>query len=177
MPLHTKLTAALIGSGWDEETVEDLLSDQESETSDAGGVASASVRAETFAQEHLGRVDTEGRRPLIPRSPSPETFEFLEVYAGCSHLSKTMVKLGLRVLPPIELRDGWDLQDRSLFWGIMGLVRSGRVRFIWLAPPCTTFSLARNPKLRSTTQPWGLNLLENDTLTAIFMLARRCFWP
>ena len=34
---------------------------------------------------------------------------------------------------------------------------------LWLAPPCTTFSLARCPKLRSKHEPWGFDMLDPTT--------------
>lgn len=40
------------------------------------------------------------------------------------------------------------------------MVHAGRIRFLWWAPPCTTFSLARCPELRSLLEPWGFSLLK-----------------
>ena len=74
-------------------------------------------------------------------------------------LSLAMKKKGFSVLPPIELKQGFDMCERPLFLALLGLVRIGRIRFIWVAPPCTTFSLARTPKLRSLKVPWGFDLL------------------
>ena len=54
--------------------------------------------------------------------------------------------------------------EQKLFWGLLGLCRSGKVRFLWWAPPCTTFSLARSPKLRSLRAAWGFNLLDEATM-------------
>ena len=46
----------------------------------------------------------------------------------------------------------------------MRLIQRKQIRFLWFAPPCTTYSLARTPKLRSLKQPWGFHLLDRDTL-------------
>ena len=44
------------------------------------------------------------------------------------------------------------------------MIRCGRIRFVWLAPPRTSFSPARTPKLRSLKQPWGFQLLDKATM-------------
>ena len=49
--------------------------------------------------------------------------------------------------------------EQKLFSGLLGMC--GKVRFLWWAPPCTTFSLARSPKR------WGgggFNLLDEATM-------------
>ena len=73
-----------------------------------------------------------------------------------------MVKEGFRVGPPIELKAWWDL-DRTLFQLVLHLSSHGRIGMIWLGPPCTTFSLARCPRLRSLASPWGFDALDLDT--------------
>ena len=73
-----------------------------------------------------------------------------------------MLEAGFTVGPPIELKEGWDLESQDLFEFLMRLCFAGRIGFLWLGPPCATYSLARCPKLRSTTQSWGLNVLDPD---------------
>ena len=110
----------------------------------------------------------ESEQPVeLAAVPSPfpfEVFDFLEVYSGRGRLSATWSKQGFRVLPPLELKSGWDLVDPELFLSVLRLVRGGFVRFLWLGPPCTTFSLARCPKLRSLKKPWGHDLVERATV-------------
>ena len=73
-----------------------------------------------------------------------------------------MLEAGFTVGPPIDLKEGWNLENQDLFEFLMRLCFAGRIGFLWLGPPCTTYSLARCPKLRSTTQPWGFNVLDPD---------------
>ena len=94
------------------------------------------------------------RRPLYE-----QPVDFLEMYSGCSVMTSCFEKAGCSVLPPLELKKGFDLRDQKLFWGVLSFVRAGKVRFVWWAPPCTTFSLARCPKLRSLFEAWGFDLL------------------
>ena len=90
-------------------------------------------------------------------------FDFLEIYAGTAGVSKAMLQAGFTVGPPIELKQGWDLSDSSLFELIFRLAWAGRIGFIWLGPPCTTYSLARAPRLRSSSAAWGFDTLNIDT--------------
>ena len=160
MPMLSQTSAALKGSGWDEEVVQDWFSDSSGPEEESGEPA---AEFEAFAEGCLRREDTDGRRPLIPPSLGEGPFDFLEVYSGCGLMTKCWALQGFRVLPPLELKEGWDLRSRDLFWGILGLIRGGRVRFLWWAPPCTTYSLARSPKLRSLSCPWGFDLLDVST--------------
>ena len=80
-------------------------------------------------------------------------------------MTQAWIKRGFTVLPPIELRGGHDMRDQKLFWAILGLARAGKIRCVWWAPPCTTFSLARTPKLRSLEEAWGFRPF--DLVTAI----------
>ena len=89
--------------------------------------------------------------------------DFIEVYAGSAKLSKSMCALGFRVGPPIELKQGWDMASESLFLLLLQLSKEGRIGLLWLGPPCTTFSLARFPRLRSAQLPEGLDVLDPDT--------------
>ena len=74
-----------------------------------------------------------------------------------------MAKEGFRVLPPLDLKEGFDLMDPHLFLAVLGLVRKRLIKIIWVAPPCTTFSLAQTPKLRSLERPWGFDWFEKHT--------------
>ena len=97
------------------------------------------------------------------RLQSLSEFDFLEIYAGTVGVSKAMLQAGFTVGPPIELKQGWDLSDSSLFELIFRLAWAGRIGFIWLGPPCTTYLLARAPRLRSSSAEWGFEILNIDT--------------
>ena len=163
----SRLTAALKGSGWDEEAALELVEDSEPEAGDLaeGGVfEQGGTSAAAFADSFLRRAETESWRLPVPGRLSEGPYDFLELYSGCSRMSGAWAKQGFCVLPPIEFKRGWDMCEQTLFWGLLGLCRSGKVRFLWWAPPCTTFSLARSPKLRSLRAAWGFNLLDEATM-------------
>ena len=89
--------------------------------------------------------------------------DFLELYAGSAGMSKAMLAAGFSVGPPIELQEGWNLADESLFRLVLQMCAAGRVGLVWVGPPCTTYSLARHPRLRSSEQPWGIDPLDPET--------------
>ena len=84
--------------------------------------------------------------------------DFVEVYAGTAGLSRAMAAEGFVVGPPIEVKDGWDMVQPELLQLLLRLTLAGRISVLWLGPPCTTCSLARHPRLRSSEQPWGFDL-------------------
>ena len=163
-PLLSSLSAALKGSGWGEEEAENWLDTESLCSEGADGVEEPC--SASFGEDFLSLARARGWRPPegLPLSVSDPVFDFLELYAGGKQMSASWTQQGFSVLPPVELKDGWDLRDQDLFFGLMRLVARGGVRFVWSAPPSTTFSLARSPKLRSLTCPWGYHLLDADTL-------------
>ena len=167
-PLLSKVSASLKGSGWDEEVVEDLLAESEPEAGIQGGESAAfEVQPQSpasFAEGYLNTCAWHGWRPAVPSQLGEGAFDFLEVYSGCARMTAAWAKEGFRVLPPLELKQGYDLTEQRLFWGVLGMLRCRRVKFVWLVPPCTTFSLARSPKLRNLLQPWGFQLLDKATM-------------
>ena len=102
---------------------------------------------------------------LRVRDMSTEGFrlDFLEVYSGSASISASMLESGFTVGPPLDLNTGWDLRQAQLFMFLVKLCEAGRVGMLWIAPPCTTFSLARCPKLRSMHEPWGFDPLDLET--------------
>ena len=117
--------------------------------------------AASFAEEFFELLSRDGWRPSLVRSPD----DFLELYAGCCQLSRAWLNEEFRVMPPLDLRRGWDLRNQKLFWGLLGFIRCGKVKFLWWAPPCDSFfSLSRGSKLRSLERAWGYRLLDESTL-------------
>ena len=152
MPLLSRLQSSLKGSGWDEEAV---LSEEES-TGDEGR-GSAGV-----GQMH-GSLEVVFEHRVMLADPSLALFEFpfdlLEVYAGGAQMSRAWKAKGFKVLPPLEVKQGWDLLDPEWFFGLLSFVRAGKVRFLWWAPPGATFSSSQAARVRSAEAPWGLDVL------------------
>ena len=140
----------------DEEDEEEMMPDDRSGTS----------RTQDFewkpASEVAGRVQQVNES--LRGSPSsvsmyiPEWLQFaihirsfgtqiaLEVFAGTCIISSLFVEWGIPCGPPFEiLIFPWmDLLNPSFLCLLVGLVLEGRFWFLWLAPPCSTFSMACN---------------------------------
>ena len=96
--------------------------------------------------------------------------------------------MGLVVAPPLDLSKSkhYDLSDlRLLEWSIM-MIEEGRFRSFLIAPPCTTFSPAAFPNLRSYRQPYGYSRLHPRVLHGnclafrsliLLRVGRRCRRP
>ena len=75
-----------------------------------------------------------------------------------------MVAAAFTVGPPLELLDGWDLLREDPFDLLVRLSTVGRIGLMFMGPPCTAYSLARCPRLRSVSESWGFEVLEMETL-------------
>ena len=92
-------------------------------------------------------------------------YDFIELYGGAGVVSKHALAMGLSVAPPLDLSASthYNLADIRLREWVMEMVRCGRIRALMLEPPCTTFSPARHPMLRSYLEPLGFGRLEPQT--------------
>ena len=79
----------------------------------------------------------------------------LEIFAGSARLTRCHLAAGVPMLDPIDILYGCDAMDKR----IDELIRQGRVGWIWLAPPCSSFSPLRNldvgGPLRPSNNPEG----------------------
>ena len=117
-------------------------------------------RLEIF-EEHSSQGQTTGLcRPLA------YTFDFLEVFAGSSKVTKFVASLGVPVGPPIDITfsEEFDMASCHLLRWLTFLVSERRVKSIMLEPPCTTFSIMRRPRLRSGSRPLGFDVKDPLTL-------------
>eukprot|EP00435_Cladocopium_sp_Y103_P038785 s1447_g10.t1 len=86
-------------------------------------------------------------------------FDFVEFCGGVGAVSKAAVGLGLVVAPPLDLSASrhYNLTDLRLLEWALHMVAEGRFRSFLLEPPCTTFSPAAFPCVRSYKQPYGFS--------------------
>ena len=85
------------------------------------------------------------------------------LYAGTAGVSHAWLELGLRVGPPVDMKAGWKLDEADLFELLLRMSATARIGLLWLGPPCSMYSLARAPRLRSVQEPWGFDILEPET--------------
>ena len=95
----------------------------------------------------------------------PENFRFIEFFAGSGHLTQAVAKAGVPTDPPNDLATGGmdfeNLDDFERMKKYLAELSASGVRLmLHFAPPCATFSRARDrswkTRLRSTQRPQGL---------------------
>ena len=71
---------------------------------------------------------------------------FLEVFAGTARLSEAVERSGAAVFTPVDISFGshHDLKRRATQLAILAWLKSGWIRFVHIATPCTVFSRARH---------------------------------
>ena len=114
------------------------------------------------------RLENEAVHSSSPSPPSVfvEVFDFLELCCGQdSPLLNSVAKRGFRVGPKIDLRIClfWDISNCRIVEWVLFLVINKRVWWVHSGFPCTTFSIARHPKLRAWWCPWGFDPHEQHT--------------
>lgn len=100
-----------------------------------------------------------------PRKSPLLRFDFIEICGGASKVSKELSRLGWVVGPSLDLDSSpfYDLSSLDLFRWVCHLLEAGRLDGFLVQPPCTTFSPAQHPALRSYKLPRGFNSLDGRT--------------
>ncbi|CAE7272694.1 unnamed protein product, partial [Symbiodinium necroappetens] len=110
-------------------------------------------------------------------------YDFLEVFGGSRPVSAALRERGRSnsLVLDLSVSRQFDLASpRALEW-ILYLVQHGRVRSVFLSPPCTTFSVASWPSVRSHSVPWGFDLRDpktfrgNKTACVAMLILRSCY--
>lgn len=101
---------------------------------------------------------------FAPRKGPLLRFDFIEVCGGASKVSRELSKLGWVVGPCLDLDSSvhFDLSSLDLLRWIIYLLESGLLDGLMV--PCTTFSPAQHPALRSYTLTRGYRPTEPRTL-------------
>ena len=92
-----------------------------------------------------------------PERPLAQYYDFLEVCGGSGVLSDELSRRGFVVGPIIDITYSpqFDLVKHDVMMWLIFMVRNGRVRALAIEPPCTSFSPAAYPAVRSYSQPRG----------------------
>lgn len=141
--------------------------------------------------KHVGEYEGEKKvpAPLIRPKASPLLYyDFVEICGGVGAVSAAACELGLVCAPPLDLSasEHYDLGDlRLLEWAIC-MVEENRFRSFLFEPPCTTFSPAAQPCLRSYKEPYGFDrehprVMHGNCLSfrslVLMRVGRRCARP
>ena len=112
------------------------------------------------ARRHLG-IDCddliEEEEPPSIEKPFQLRFDFVELFGGAGLVSAAMHDLGFVVAPVLDLSNSkaYDLGDLQMLAWVLHMVETGAFASLFLAPPCTTFSPAAHPMVRSYACPRG----------------------
>ena len=84
-------------------------------------------------------------------------YDFVEICGGSGVVTKALCKLGVRCGPILDITHSrhYNLTDLRVIQWVIFLMEDGRLRSFLVAPPCTTFSAAAHPSLRSYRIPEG----------------------
>ena len=121
---------------------------------------------------HLGEVDDDLDFPnpkaveVSPKKPPLMYFDFVEICGGAGKVADAMARRGHSVAPVLDLSESphYDLTSLRLLEWIFYMLEENRFRSFLIAPPCTTFSPAAHPAVRSYKEPLGFDRLNPKTL-------------
>ena len=109
-----------------------------------------------------------------PSKPIAMRYHFVEVCGGAGKIAKYAAEEGMTVGPVIDIdrSPAFDFSLLRIFAWICFMLEQGRLDSFFLAPPCTTFSAAAHPCLRSYACPRGFNPKERRTLLGTTLALR-----
>ena len=120
----------------------------------------------------LGENDDDGERghPFTEPEPIQKSplmyFDFVEICGGAGKVGDSLSRLGFSVAPVLDLSESvhYDLTSLRLMEWVMYMLEEGRFRSFMVEPPCTSFSPAAHPAVRSYAEPLGFDRLLPKTL-------------
>ena len=93
-------------------------------------------------------------------------FDFVEICGGAGVISKHASNLGLVTAPCLDISESahYDLRGLRFLEWVIYMIEDGLFASFLIEPPCTSFSAAACPSVRSYTQPLGFDRKEEKTL-------------
>ena len=120
----------------------------------------------------------------FPSKPILLYFDFVEICGGAGKVAREVAQLGRSVAPVLDLH--YNLCSLRLMEWVIYMLEENRFRSFLIAPPCTTFSPAAHPAVRSYREPLGFDRRNPKTWLGnvlafrsfcLLRVARRCFRP
>ena len=168
---------AVVAAELQERTVRMLWlgADKKGHDTKLDSVASALLR--TLGEEgcHEDEIDAFGGPPQPVKSPLLY-YDFVEVCGGSGVLSRAALSLGLVVAPVLDLTYSphYDFGDLRVLEWLLHMLDEKRILSFFVEPPCTTFSPAAFPAVRSYSEPLGFDRKNPKTIHGN-LLAFRAF--
>lgn len=140
-----------------------ILLNEASRWSPVGSSRQCFENAEDYDEEDWDRLHPDesmsNEGMSSPGKPLALRYDFLEICGGSGVVSDQMAMRGLVVGPIIDLTFSlqYDLAKARVIEWLLFMVQHKRVKSIALEPPCTTFSAAAYPPVRSYRLARGFN--------------------
>ena len=137
-------------------------------------------------------TDDEAGHPFPDKDPISKAplmyLDFVEICGGAGKVGDSLSRLGFSVAPVLDLSESahYDLTSLRLLEWIIYMLEEGRFRSFLIAPPCTSFSPAAHPAVRSYSMPLGFDRTLPKTLLGntlafralcLLRVGRRCRRP
>ena len=92
-------------------------------------------------------------------------FDFVEICGGAGKVTQAVASFGRSVAPVLDLSNSrhYNLSCLRLTEWIIYMIEENRFRSFLIAPPCTSFSPAAHPAVRSYREPLGFDRLNPKT--------------
>ena len=119
----------------------------------AGQYEGLRLLEEDFAENDGGAAQNAVPRPIGLR------YEFIEICGGAAVVTKELIKLGVVCGPVIDVSISrqFDLRNYRVIEWIIFLLENNRLQSFLVSPPCTSFSPAAHPCVRSYQNPRGFD--------------------
>jgi hypothetical protein len=153
----TRATLAPVGAGDSSELPHSIAADRDTITFNTaskivpshskGQVARGSPTVQRASEGTIGAASAKKFLPSHSATPGG-----LEVFSGGGRLTQAHLAAGMAMHPPVELQAGLDAFDP--LWEAWLL--AGLICWLWLAPPCSSFSPLRNLDPGGPLRPRGL---------------------
>ena len=142
----------------------------------------------------LGEFDGEEELPAEPAPPDGPFkaplmyYDFVEICGGAGKITSAMSSFGFVCAPVLDLSASrhYDLASLRLLEWTIYMIEGNRFKSFFIEPPCTTFSPAAHPAVRSYREPLGFDRSNPKTLhgnilafraLVLLRVGRRCFRP
>ena len=142
-----------------------------------------------FSKNSNSATSTKRKQPDKSDDTWQNDMTFLDFFAGEAGLTKAVMRAGVAVLQAHDIHGNglnektFDLTKTEPFKQSKKLLRTNKVRWLHLAPPCKTFSRARRKdrfaavrKLRSKAKPQGLDPKPKVVREANLLASRSARW-
>ena len=123
------------------------------------GEAVLAAHDSLFEEKPFERTEEVDGQVQHPARPVALSFQFVEICGGAGVVTKALSKQGIVVGPVLDISFSkqYDLKQARVIQWVIYLVEEDRLDSFLMAPPCTTFSAAAYPCLRSYVIPRGFD--------------------